>query len=380
MKKSMIILVSMLSFLLILCGKKRSTPVVEKKEGIEIVHNSDKPLFPDRTIEFIQDLSIGEEEGKINLYKPRKILVDKQGNIYVSDAADLSIKVFNKNGTYLFSIGKKGSGPGEFQVIGSMKFLPDNNLVVLDWQLRRVSFFTIRGKFLQSFQMKNNLSGIFLTTDSTITCRENIYSENKKLYIKSFDFDGNEKLLWGEFKPPEFKMLKSGNTMFGINVPYLPCSIFTGDEKNGWLYHCLNSNYLIEVFDKKGKLFRKIEKSYKPVPVTSADKEEYIKAFKDNPNKVFVKMAREVKLPRVKTITEYMIVDEKGNLWVETMEMKKKEGKEFYAYDIFNTKGFYIMRIWLHTTPGVFAGGYMYSIVRDKSGVASVIRYRMKEV
>ncbi|MCD6115493.1 6-bladed beta-propeller [bacterium] len=363
------------------CIKKSNQPVVVIKDGVEIVQNRRVPLYPEKTVQFIEDLKIGgeNENGKIKLFQPRHIAVDKNGSIFVSDVSDKSIKVFDKNGKYLGTIGRKGSGPGEFQSIGVMRFLPNDNLIVMDWRMRRVSFFTISGKFLQSFQMKNNLSGIYLTTDSTITCRENIYSEEKKLYIKSFDLNGNEKLLWGQFKPEEFKMLRSGNTTFGINVPYLPCSIFTGDEKNGWLYHCLNSKYLIEVYNKKGDLFRKIERLYKPVPVTSAEKEEYVKSFEDNPNKVFVKMAREVKLPKVKTITEYMIVDEKGNLWVETMETKKKDDKEFYAYDIFNDKGFYTMKVWLSITPKVFAGGYMHSIVRDSSGIASVKRYRIIE-
>jgi hypothetical protein len=110
---------------------------------------------------------------------------------------------------------------------------------------------------------------------------------------KTIDFAGEGRLV-GKFSYPEFKMLRQGEMMFSTSVPWSPQSIFAGDRKRQWLYHCLNDNYVIEVYDGQGRLFRKIDRPYSPPPVTSEDIEEFEARFKDRPDSPFAKMAKEM--------------------------------------------------------------------------------------
>jgi hypothetical protein len=85
-----------------------------------------------------------------------------------------------------------------------------------------------------------------------------------------------------------------------------------------------------------------------------------------------------MEFPKVKPISNRMIVDSNGNLWVRTNEMKQEGGKGITAYDIFNADGYYDTRLWLDVIPSVFAGGKMYLTDEDEAtGMRQVKRYRI---
>jgi hypothetical protein len=90
------------------------------------------------------------------------------------------------------------------------------------------------------------------------------------------------------------------------------------------------------------------------------------------------KFYQQMEFPKVKMITNRMIVDSAGNLWVRTNEVKNEGGKEITGYDIFNLDGFYDARVWLDVIPSVFAGGKMYLTDEEEAtGLRQVKRYRI---
>jgi len=142
----------------------------------------------------------------------------------------------------------------------------------------------------------------------------------------------------------------------------------------------MNANYQIEVFDQNGKLFRKIDRPYVPLPFTAKDAEEYLSSFDRGreQDKVFADMAKDAPLPKIKTITESMLVDDQANLWVQTNEEKQQGGKTFTAYDIFDRDGYYNARVWCDISPELFANGKMYRRHSDKeTDLVSIKRYRV---
>jgi hypothetical protein len=86
-----------------------------------------------------------EKKGEINPEKnasdeyyyyripPKNIQSDLQRNVYVLQAHTSSINVFNQNGKFLYKIGRKGNGPGEFNSLKTFSFSDDyNELYALD--------------------------------------------------------------------------------------------------------------------------------------------------------------------------------------------------------------------------------------------------------
>lgn len=360
---------------------------VEVIDGIEFIHNTETPIHPDKTVLFEKDLSISseDEEGNIVLFDPRQYLVDSDENIYISESSDQVIKVFSPDGEYIKTIGAKGDGPGEFQSIGYLGFTPEGSFVVLDIQARRTNLFDASGLFLKSFTWQNFISRAFLFKNNSYIYQENVYGENRqdrKLFVSEIDYGGDEIRSYGEFTLAQVKTVREGNSGVSMGIPHSPESIFAGDQNRGWFYHCLNNQYIIEVYDNTGKIFRKIDRPYEPVPFTDKDRKEYQARYENNVNErfyeMFKKLIKEMELPKVKSITTRMLVDDESYLWLQTYEQKKEGDQIITAYDVFNAEGHYYARVWCEINPGLFRKGKMYSMDTDKeTGYRTLSRYRM---
>jgi len=381
MKKVLLCFVLSVVFLLSTCTRKpESAAKVEVIDGVEYVHNTDIPMHPDRTVSFEEELSISpeDEEGNIVLFRPAWYVVDEEEFIYICDIQDLQIKVFDPEGHLVRTIGQKGSGPGEFQNIGEIALIPEGRLLVLDWEAHRVSLFAIDGNYINSHKFLSWSYDVFITTESTYTRDERIFGPETQLFIKACDFSGNEVFSYGKFEPHHSLEISEAGMRFSVSRPFDVRSILAGDQKNKWLYHCLNDKYLIEVYDRNGKLFRKMERPYKLIPVTTEDKKRYLDGFSDTSESELALIEKHVEMPDVKTVTDRMVVDDLGNLWIETHEERKEQEQSFTAYDIFNEDGFYEARVWLDIDPDHFAKGKMYARKSDEeTGYRFFKRYRI---
>ena len=364
--------------------KPESKAIVEVIDGIEYIHNTETPLFPEKTVTFVEELSIGGEnqEGDIILYKPWLFLADDNKNIYISEWQDQVIKVFGPDGKYIKTIGAKGNGPGEFQRIESIVFTKDGKLVVTDGVTRRTSFFDSGGKFLKSFHWRTGQYSFILIKSSSYVFGERAYQgtrQNSYFYVKEIDFDGKEIRDYGDFKGENalITRLRSGGTSYS-SLPVSPSSLFIGDKEREWFYHCLNSKYIIEVYDASGKLFRKIDRPYDPVPFTKKDVEKYRAEFENHPHEAVRKTVRDMKMPKGKNVVSRMHVDDDSKLWIRTNEVKEERDEILTAYDIFNSDGFYYARIWTPVLPFLFKDGKMYRMDIDQGmGYRSIKRYKV---
>jgi hypothetical protein len=75
-------------------------------------------------------LTIGKLGGEGELISPREMKEGPDGNIYVYDQQEGTIKVYAASGKFIRKIGRQGQGPGEIQRIDdvSFGFLPDKKL------------------------------------------------------------------------------------------------------------------------------------------------------------------------------------------------------------------------------------------------------------
>jgi len=359
---------------------------VEVIDGIEYVHNAEIPLSPDKKVIFEQELSIGSEDeaGNVLLYRPGWYAVDSHEEMYIAERQDMEIKVFDSEGRFLRAIGRKGRGPGEFQNIGRLALLPGGGLLVSDWSENRISLFDKEGRFVNSHKTTSSSFEVYFCTDSYYV-REDMTHEpdetgwgfKRKIFISSYDFNGNEIFSYGEFQPSQSAFVKG---RFSFSKPYDVHSVLVGDRKNHRLYHCLSDKYLIEVFDREGNLIRKIARPYDRLPVTEQDKQQYLDGFRSrgSSEEDVALIEENAEMPKLKPVAGRMITDDRGNLWVELNEKKGGNGRIFTAYDIFNENGIYEAKIWLDIRPGLFANGKMFRVETDeKTGYMEYKRYRV---
>ena len=92
----------------------------------------------------------GDDSAHFNL--PTDVAVARDGSFYVSDGYENSrIVKFSKEGNYLFEWGKKGSGPGEFDIPHAIDLDDKGNVYIADRENDRVQVFDANGKFLKLF-------------------------------------------------------------------------------------------------------------------------------------------------------------------------------------------------------------------------------------
>lgn len=370
----------------IACDKEPKPAVsIQVINGVEHVHNPNTPQFPNKTVTFEEELSIGgeDEKGNVILYEANDFTIDAHENIYISDTKEIGIKVFDPQGKYLHSIGRKGQGPGEFQWIMAFSFLSDERLLVMDFRSLRTSLFHPSGQFLESHQWTQNLYliQILLTTNQSFILAVADFggpTQERKIAVNEYDFKGNLVRLFGEFVSQKRKAYDDGNINYSVPVPHSPLSLLVGDTTNNYIYHCLNNKYLIEVYDESGKLIRKIDRLYEPVPYTNKDKEDFIAQYENHRIQGMKKLAREVDFPSVKSVASRLLTDDMGNLWIKTNEQRKEGDTIFWVYDIFDKKGIYDARVWSELEPAIILKGKMYQIHTNKeTGYRHLKRYRM---
>jgi hypothetical protein len=380
-----IILFGVLVLIFFACGPGEETKtkvVTEEIDGVTYVHNPAEPFNPEKTVQFIEELSLDQEDadGNVVLYRPGSFAVDDRGYIYMAEMQDNVFKVFDREGTLVNTFGSKGGGPGEFQSISSIGFTPDGRFIVTDFQANRTSFFDRDGNFLQDFKWTRRfVTMLFVKTDSYVTT-EYVYEEGDavqaQVHVVELDFDGDVIRSYGKFTNPRIGTVAMGEMMLAIGVPQSPQSIFEGNPKNFLLYHCLNSEYRIDVYDPEGKLVRVIDRPYKPLPFTADEKLEFVSRFEESSNEALKKMVNNLDMPDVKTVTDNMVADEAGNLWVITQETREENGIELTAIDVFDAEGRYDTRVWAEHVPRLFKGGKMYRFENDEeTGYRTLKRY-----
>lgn len=377
MRKSALIIFVILLLMVSACNQNQEfKAITEVIDGIPHITNPAIPLHPNRSIALKEDLVISEEDesGSILLYQPTQFLIDEDEYWFICDHQDQTIKVFDPQGRFVRAFGRKGEGPGEFTNIFGMDFLPDGRLLITDLGARRTSFFDKEGNYLNGHKWRSAYWDLHLTSASFYIMNEIIIGMPTSMFVKKLDLGGNEMFSFGEFIPMAVEIMPRGDTMMSIVVPFKPRSIIVGDSKNQRLYHCLNDKYLIEAYDSAGTILKKIRRQYDPVPFTEKDALEFY-ASHDRESPAFGEMAREIPLPNFKTITNRMMVDDAGNLWIELQEKREEKNQEQTAYDIFDPEGMYLAKVWLEVIPQKILKEKLYTMAEDEEGYTTLKRY-----
>lgn len=107
---------------------------------------------------------------------PTDVAIGPNGDIFVGDGhsgggaatGNARIMKFDKTGKFITSWGKKGMGPGEFDVIHTLAFDSRGRLFVGDRQNNRIQIFDQNGKFIAQWFQFGRPSGIYIDRNDVI--------------------------------------------------------------------------------------------------------------------------------------------------------------------------------------------------------------------
>ena len=164
------------------------------------------------------------------LFQPMKIIVDKKGNIYVLDYGDMKIKKFSDDGRFIRSIGKgRGKGPGEF--VNPTDFLVDDEykVWVCDAVNDIITVFDSIGNVVKTFRPKGTPFRLAFGNREIVIQ----VSYGAEHLFEVYDEAGNFKFSFGEGIIPEqskFPLLMEGE--IDVSEGFLYC----GFSYIGYIY------------------------------------------------------------------------------------------------------------------------------------------------
>jgi sugar lactone lactonase YvrE len=104
--------------------------------------------------------------------QPSHVFVAPSGDIFVADGhggnSNARVVKFSKDGKFIKTWGKKGSGPGEFDAPHSLAMDSSGRLFVADRGNSRIQIFDQDGKFLAEWKQFGRPSGLYIDRNDTL--------------------------------------------------------------------------------------------------------------------------------------------------------------------------------------------------------------------
>jgi DNA-binding beta-propeller fold protein YncE len=141
-------------------------------------------------------------EGPDTFNQPSAVVVAPNGDIFVADGhlgdnSNQRIVKFRKDGTFIRTWGKKGTGPGEFDGPHAIAMDSQGRVFVADRSNNRIQIFDQDGKFLDQWKQFSRPSGIFINRSDTIFV---IDSESKNVQGYGYNPGGSRGIRIGNAK------------------------------------------------------------------------------------------------------------------------------------------------------------------------------------
>jgi hypothetical protein len=269
--------------------KQVSTAVVEVINGVKHVHNTAPKwgAVPEVRLDFVRKFG--------QFYKPFDISLDSDGNVYVADSGNNRIQKYSPEGELLASYGRKGQGPGEFQIMGGIAVDNQGQMYVTDRSTNRLKILSPQGDELK------NLSIVKVTGEIAILSTGE-YVLSKGLFFSQTSTPGLI-LIVGE----DGKLLRTAGQQELFedwdDFRYFNRTSFAVDKENN-VYLAFAARNKIEKYTPEGTLHMTFDR---PLNYEISEKIEKVKR-RIGP--------REIELPQLNFVSRSLAVDEKNRIWV----------------------------------------------------------------
>lgn len=310
--------------------------------------------------------------------------VDRLDRAYLSN--DEAIHIYNNNGNYIRSVGRKGRGPGEFQVIHNFK-VKDGKLYVYDANMSRISIFN-----LNTFELDNELSlsskdgmiglGEFgVRNDGSlilgmVESRKKQNSIITEKYMHYYSMDSSGKLSRNEIvttKLSDYFELENRN---GTSYPPIPFdrttkfSLSISDK----MYLAWTDEIAIKVFDLSGNYIKGIYYPFENVEIS--DDNDFPGAYKVLDIVTDTKRVLGKRMPDTHPAIAHFFVDDMERIWLSTIV----SNREVYEWWVLKESGELLAKF---TWPRqnilkVVKNGFAYAVDSDeKTGESILARYKI---
>lgn len=351
---------------------------IEDEDGIKVIRNPKEPLYGEITFELEEDLSIGNEEDESYMfYQARDIKVNSQGDIFVLDAGNHRVQKFDKNGTYIQTIGKKGQGPGEFADTYEM-FIDNQNILYVSG-MRMIHIFNNKGEFIRNVAIPITQINFAVNTNGNFVLSGFITSEKGQNY-GVFITEPDGKIIKNISEFPGINIFRSGKSMLFLSHKYSPMLCLSAVNNKGVIYG-YSPEYKLYFLNQKEDIDLVVRKDESYHAISRGEKDEIIN--KRHESTSGRKMPKDI-IEEAANFSKYrpfynkILSDDKGRIYVKKAKSVLEESKEI-EFDIFSSDGYYLYKISLPVSASVIKNGYLYFVsASEETGVVRIKRFKIK--
>lgn len=357
---------------------------MEYEKGIKVVRNPREPLYGEIKFELEEDLSIGKENDKNYVFFGRVILaLDTQENIYALDGRNCRIQKFDKQGRYLQTIGRKGQGPGEFELPFKFMLNDENNIYVLDG--RSLDIFNENGEFIKTVKLAALMLDFYVNPEGNIFASSELRDEKGSTQaIIKMDSGGKIVRKIAEFPYVELVVRKSGDVTYSFGISrhvYIPELCFAVINGRSFCY-AHSGEYRIFIMDKDGNVSAIFQKEESPGSISLQEKNFILnqmkKAHEERGRKIPNEVWEEVQFPAHRPFFDHIKADDKQRLYVRRLRSVLDESNEA-EFDIFSQEGVYLYKTRLPFTPVAIRNGFIYKVdVNEESGEIKIKKLKVR--
>jgi hypothetical protein len=343
----------------------------------------------DQAWRLVAETTIGSADGEGPAAFSRIVDVefDPMGRVWVADGLENEIRVFQPDGRYVRTIGRKGAGPGEFTLLGGMDWAPDGTLWVMDVGNARYSVWDTAGALVDTHPRRTNVASV--PWPGGLDAKGALYDQGasprsgddtERIVRYGADLQPRDTFLIPAFDRPMFEIVNvQGNTrnVSQINVPYAGLQEWRLDrEGNVWIG--VTDRYRIERHRFDGTVDRVVERAAQGRPVSRADRRqalEFLGDFRRRGGRI-----DESRIPDTYPVFNDFFFDDDSALWV----MLANGPGEPSQLDVYDATGRYLggvtsaTQIDVSPAPAV-RDGQMAAVVTDDDGVPSVVVMRIEK-
>ena len=352
------------------------------EDGVEVIVNHLKPYKikgEANSLHLTEEFTIDTENDDIaetGLTDIFNFDVDSEGSLYFlnrKSGEDFVFK-FNQKGNFITSFGRRGQGPGELMSPLHLRADYKDDIVITDIVGKIVSF-SKDGSYKKQVKTEQSVM-------QALPLENGNYLANKRIFNPDGNYVESHLLLCG----PELEVIKELGKYNGPSYRgkwgfpednFVYCvsegKIFMGNTESG---------YEIRVYDLAGNLKRKIRKEFRPVEVTEELKKKTMKELEGSP---VAFMMDGIFFHKHCPAFQYFFTDDEGHVFVMTYE--ESENPREYMYDVFNSSGIFVSRIYLGNK--VRRGSIyrkfvmaknrrLYCLKEKENGQLELVVYRMK--
>lgn len=372
------------------CGAGKSTPGSPKIDtlpgGIVRVTNKVPTEWTDTNgWKLVLERTIAPADstpGQLN--QPGGIVVDSRGRIFVLDRKPTLIKVYASDGTFTGTIGREGSGPGEFRQWGMLTISRDT-LFHHDPGQSRTQSFTTDGAFVHAWTSLCCMQMRVAGDDSGRTTVPGMIRPDStaKTFLAGagyIRYHADGRVSDTIINPPQpaaksWQVKEKDNSMT-MSVPLTPGMQSTFDRAGHFVWG-QQARYEI-VISHNGldtlRIFSSVAGTF-PIP-DSIRRENFDQAIKNNP--MLKSVARFDDIPRYYPPWTSIVSDGDGNFWV----MRPGPKTDGDVFDVFTPEGVLLGRV-----PAPFHDRVLSFWTRDRvytiqdddaTGVQSIKIYRIE--